>query len=262
MQNLKIHHAGFFSKKEHYIQTPKHLFLFFQISGLNMIKTHDFTSYNAKPFCYLFFPEDSFEFDFNDNRKNWVVQFSYDKIKHISNSEFCFAYEQENIILPRKISVTAVELPRWKDKFEAITKAFITPTPHERTLAQLYLLDIFKYYIECINNSGQQTPESELKRLIDMPENMRHSLSELSVKCEYSTDHLRVLFKKKYGISPQEYKIRRIMTYAMELICKSTLTVSDVSEKCGFEHLSHFSYLFKKTHGIPPSEALKKFRYR
>lgn len=52
------------------------------------------------------------------------------------------------------------------------------------------------------------------------------------------------------------------MTYAMELICKSNLMIGDIAEKCSFKHLSHFSTLFKKTHGISPNVALKRFRYR
>ena len=88
---------------------------------------------------------------------------------------------------------------------------------------------------------------------------MCFSISELSKKCAYSTDHLRVLFKNNYDISPQEYRIRRIMAYAMELICKSNLMVSDIADKCGFKYLSHFSSLFKKIHGISPATALKTF---
>ena len=104
--------------------------------------------------------------------------------------------------------------------------------------------------------------DAKLKELIDASENMSFYIAELSRKCGYSADHLRVLFKDKYEISPQEYRIRHIMAYAMELICKSNLIITDIAEQCGYKHLSHFSSLFKKTHGISPNNALKRFRYR
>jgi len=262
MENLKIHHAGFFNKREHFIQKPQHLFLFFQIDGLCRMRTDDFESKELTPFCYLFFPGDKFEFEFSEKRKNWVAQFNYPEIRYVSDKQFSFSFGTENIILPRCIEVDKGDLMRWRNKFDALTASFMTPTPHERMLAQLYLLDILKYYIETVGKEGQTSPAAKLKQLIDALENMHFSIAELSEKCGYSVDHLRVLFKNKYEISPQEYRIRRIMAYAMELICKSNLVVSDISEKCSFQHLSHFSSLFKKTHGLSPSEALKRFRYR
>ncbi len=262
MENLTIHHTGFFHKKEHYVQEPQHLFLFFQINGLRYINSRNFKTKDSTPFCYLFFPGDKFEFEFNEKRENWVAQFSYSKIKCISNTQFSFSLGAENIILPRYLEPPQNDLMHWRNKFDSLLSSFLTPTPHERVLAQLYLLDIFKYYIEAVTKEGQASPAAKLKQLIDAPENMQFSIAELSQKCGYSADHLRVLFKNKYEISPQEYRIRRIMVYAMELVCKSNMMISDIADKCSFKHLSHFSSLFKKTHGMPPVEALKRFRYR
>lgn len=262
MKSLRIHYAGFFNKKEHFIQEPQHLFLFFQTKGLCRMSAENFVTMDFSPFCFLFFPGDKFEFEFNEKRKNWAVQFSLPDIRYVSSKQFSFSYGTENIILPRYFEPTQGEVVRLQNKFEALIASFMNPTPHERMLAQLYLLDIFKYYIESLSKAGQTSPAAKLKQLMDTPVNMSFSIAELSEKCGYSIDHLRVLFKNKYGISPQEYQIRHVMAYAMELICKSNLMVSDIAEKCNFKHLSHFSSLFKKTHGISPSAALKRFRYR
>lgn len=227
-----------------------------------MLKSKDFAAQDSKPFCYLFFPGDNFEFEFNDKRKNWAVQFDCPVINHIPDGQFSFMLGTENIVLPRFLQVGENELARWQNKLDSLVRSFLTPIPQERMLVQLYLLDIFKYYIEAAAKVGQSSPAAKLKQLIDTPENMSFSIAELSGQCGYSADHLRVLFKEKYDISPQEYRIRHIMAYAMELICKSNLMVSDIAGKCSFKHLSHFSSLFKKTHGVSPTTALKKFRYR
>ena len=262
MKELIIHHTGFFNRKEHYIQGPRHLFLFFQVSGLCYLKTEALIIEEPAPFCYLFFPGDKFEFEFNEKRANWVAQFSYPDIVPISDKQFSFGDGAENIILPRYLAVERDDLLRWRNKFDALVAAFMTPTPHERMLAQLYLLDIFKYYIEAVGKEGQAGPAAKLKQFMDAPEYLHLSIAELSEKCGYSVDHLRVLFKNKYEISPQEYRIRRVMAYAMELICKSNSVISDIADECGFRHLSHFSSLFRKVHGLSPSDALKRFRYR
>ena len=120
----------------------------------------------------------------------------------------------------------------------------------------------FKSYIETADRIREICPAAKLKQLIDMPENAHFSLSELSTKCGYSVDHLRVLFNDRYRISPVKYRIASTMTHAMKLICKSNTLVSDVAVECGFDNLSHFSRSFKKVHGMSPSEALKRFRYQ
>ena len=262
MEALKFFHSGFFNKKEHYIQKVRHVFLIFCFNGLEYFKVGSFEPKNTTPFCYLFFPGDEFEFKFNEKRENWVAQFDSPGIKYISDKQFRFSYGSENIVLPRYIEIMPKDLLRWRNKFEVLTASFMNPVPYERMLIQLYLMDIFKYYIKVVQKKRQSNPAAKLKELIDDPGNMGFALGELSEKCAYSTDHLRVLFKNNYGVSPKEYQIRRIMAYAMELICGSSLMVSDVAEKCGFQDLSHFSKLFKKVHGLSPRDALKRFRYK
>ena len=263
MKNSNIYHVGFYTKELHHIQkNMDHLYLLFQLDGLEYLNTENFKTNYSTPFCYLFFPGDTYEFIYNKNRKNWVAQFDHPGIKCISNKQFSFEYGSENIILPRYLELSQDSLLRWRNKFDALVAASEIPVPHERMLAQIYLLDLFKYLIEAERERGQASPAAKLKRLIDMPENMHLSLLELCGKCGYSDDHLRILFKNRYEISPYEYRIRRIMVYAMELICKSTLMISDIADKCGFKHLSHFSASFRKTHGMAPREALKRFRYQ
>jgi AraC-like DNA-binding protein len=262
MKNFKIDQVSFHTQKQHFIQEVRHIFLFFCVNGMEYLRTENFEFKNPAPFCYLFFPDDKFEFKYNEKRENWAVIFTCSSIKCISDEQFSFGGSCENIVLPRYIEVTPGDLVRWRNKFDALTASFKTPIPYERVLMELYLMDIFRYYIEVVKKKGQSSPAGKLKELIDASENMHFSIAELSNKCGYSADHLRVLFKNKYEISPQEYRIRRIMAYAMELICKSNLMVSDIADKCGFKYLSHFSSLFKKIHGISPATALKRFRYR
>ena len=262
MQDLKIYHVGFYNKKEHHIQEVQHLCLCFHLRGLIFHKDGNTVLKNPGPFCSLHFPGDKFEFEYGEGRKNWVAQFSCSDIKRLANDKFSFTFGEESIELPSYIEPPKSDLLRWEKKFSSLVTSFRNSTPHERMLTQIYLVDMIKYYIEAIMKSAAPGPAEELKKLIDSPDNMSCPISELSVKCGYSIDHLRVLFKQKYGISPQEYRIRNVMAYAMELVCKSNLMISDISDECAFTHLSHFSALFKKTHGVSPSEALKRFRYR
>lgn len=259
---LKIHYAGVFHQAEHYIQRPNHLFLFFHVSGLKRISFGKHELSLPQPFCRLFFPEEVFEFEFSSRRENWVIQFSSANFAEAGADHFKLETEQESVVLPKLIEVGSVGASSLKTRMSEIYATVHDPTSHNRILSSIYLMDIFKYYLEASSRNKQPSPAAELKRRIDELSGMLPSVSSLSRKCGYSADHLRVLFKHEYGVAPQEYRIRRIMARAMEMIAGSTRAVSDIAEDCGFKYLSHFSTLFRRIHGISPSEAIRRFRYR
>lgn len=61
-------------------------------------------------------------------------------------------------------------------------------------------------------------------------------------------------FTKTTGVSPRQYIIQTRMQKAMELLNSTTLSIQDISEIIGYDNPLYFSRLFKKTHGMSPSE--------
>ena len=84
MENLKIHQVSFHTQKQHFIQKIQHIFLLFCFNGLEYLRIENFELKKPIPFCYLFFPGDKFEFEFNEKREDWVVRFDSPGIEYIS----------------------------------------------------------------------------------------------------------------------------------------------------------------------------------
>lgn len=63
-------------------------------------------------------------------------------------------------------------------------------------------------------------------------------------------------FKKYSNLSPQKWLIRRRLEASHELIHKGKRKVSEVCFDVGFKNLSHFSKIYKKTYGVPPTEEI------
>lgn len=74
----------------------------------------------------------------------------------------------------------------------------------------------------------------------------------------YCADHFRVLFKKKYGVSPKRYILNKRLNYARNLIETSDLPLNTIAESCGYDDYFQFNAIFKKTFGYPPSSLTKK----
>ena len=79
------------------------------------------------------------------------------------------------------------------------------------------------------------------------------NLGEAARKCGVSQVHLCRLFKRHATESPQAFVTRLKINHAAESIARGKLTVKEAAAEAGFADPYHFSRVFKKVHGVPPS---------
>ena len=78
-------------------------------------------------------------------------------------------------------------------------------------------------------------------------------LGTLAREYGMSTFHFARLFKRRTGIAPHQFIIRRRMERARVLLSDGDLSVSEVGFRCGFSQRSHFTSTFRRTFGVSPS---------
>ena len=59
-------------------------------------------------------------------------------------------------------------------------------------------------------------------------------------------------FKKAMGMTAMEYILKTRITLAQEMLLKEKLSVSEISESCGFSSISYFCRSFRKETGMTP----------
>lgn len=69
----------------------------------------------------------------------------------------------------------------------------------------------------------------------------------------YHPNYINRLFVAETGLSLHAYLQNLRMQYAIQLLQETPLSVFEISRRCGFETLSHFSKMFKKATGYAPS---------
>lgn len=93
---------------------------------------------------------------------------------------------------------------------------------------------------------------------ISHPVNFNKSATELSKSTPYSYSRLSRIFKQSTGITLIEYINEKKMIYAKRLLRTTTLTALQISELIGYNSVSSFNHLFRKTFNVTPTEYRKE----
>ena len=83
-------------------------------------------------------------------------------------------------------------------------------------------------------------------------------LAEVANQACLSPYHFHRLFREVFRETPNQYLQRRRLASAQRLLERSEQSVTDICLEVGFESISSFSALFRRTFGCPPRE----YRFR
>ena len=145
----------------------------------------------------------------------------------------------------------------------------LTEIDNEITMPQpdiLIIRDRFEIFIREMVRAGSekqntvQIPERliSVKRYIE--DNYRKSLSLAGIARRFSisSPHLSAEFKRWFGTSPGKYLIEYRLYEAEILLKDRNLQIADIAERVGWDDVYHFSKIFKKHRGVPPSSMRSK----
>ena len=99
----------------------------------------------------------------------------------------------------------------------------------------------------------------ELKGYIDQHYLEELTVEELSTRAHMSISSFAHQFKKRSGFSPIQYIIRRRIGRAQNLLISTDLSITEVSERAGYDNISYFNNQFKKIVGMSP-QSYRKYR--
>lgn len=108
-----------------------------------------------------------------------------------------------------------------------------------------------------IESSDKATIVSTLIAYIN--ENYMHqiSLDSISKSIYLSPAYISKVFKEEMGESPINYLIKVRLAKARELLTDERVSIKAAAKSVGYKDVYHFSKLFKKYYGMPPSKLRK-----
>lgn len=83
-------------------------------------------------------------------------------------------------------------------------------------------------------------------------------VSDIASALFMNPDYLSRLFKNEKGVSLKEYIVSRKMQSAQVLLRTTSLPVSIIASKLGYDNFSHFSQAYRKKMGVSPTDERKQ----
>ena len=115
-------------------------------------------------------------------------------------------------------------------------------------------------------NQKSTSPATEsvarAKQYIDLHYAKNLSLADVAASVSLSVTYFHTIFSEVCGVTPHEYLLARRVSAARELLCATSLPISEIAERCGFANQQYFGTVFKKRLGISPGGCRKAYRQK
>lgn len=168
------------------------------------------------------------------------------------NANFCPRLDRNN---PATAHIFSLLMEMWQE----LTEKRLGYELMVKIKLQTILTEILRYYdyVDLGKNSrrlGEQdiAPINEAIAYIDrhLSENIR--LADLAAIAHVSPAYFSTLFKRLNGLSPIEYIVHKRIQLAVEEICTTTKSLTEIAMDCGFNNSTNFYKAFRKVTGRTP----------
>lgn len=117
-------------------------------------------------------------------------------------------------------------------------------------LVRNMIIDLFREYSE---NDSAEFRIAQAREFMQKNLEKNLTLKEIASVARFSVSRFSDLYQDKYKISPKADFIKMKLENAQSLLLYTTLSIEEISAKCGFGTIYHFSKSFKNATGISPS---------
>ncbi len=127
---------------------------------------------------------------------------------------------------------------------------------HSLTKIETWLYEVIEVAFELMNKVSLTRAQQIINQAIDFMKKNYHrqiSLEEVARVVYLSPAYFSTLFKQQTGISFSQYLTRLRVDKAKELLDKTWLSISEISQAVGYTTVDYFCRIFKKMTGTTPS---------
>ncbi len=121
---------------------------------------------------------------------------------------------------------------------------------------------VFSIFYGMLHRLSSDSIPYELRGAVQIIKNEYNDVeltnARLASECNMSEVYFRKLFLRYFKTSPKQFIIDMRLQRAKQLLSEGALSISAISEACGFSNPYHFCRIFKQHTGVTPSEYRKE----
>lgn len=180
---------------------------------------------------------------------------SYSLYNNTNGIFLLFSFDCENVNFDSLMNLSFSDLEPYLKDYKRMLNYFSFNNKKLKRFRLLY--DIF-------DRLDSEQSESRLSPIIKYIEN---NISDTTINNQHlanimgiSEVYFRKIFLEEMGITPKQYILDLRLRKSKLLLAESDLSVTGISEECGFSSPYHFCRIFKQKTGVTPLEYAKKNR--
>lgn len=145
------------------------------------------------------------------------------------------------------------------DQLDKWAREYIIQIESRTELKALALLRdaMLRKYCELARKTGGVRYNPVVQKVVDYVDGSFHtdlSLNRLARQFNISPSYLSTLFKKEVGISFTEYLLNKRLSFARELLRRTSLPINVIAAECGISDNNYFARIFKAQEGVTPAQ--------
>ena len=154
-------------------------------------------------------------------------------------------------------------------EIEGLLDTIIAKTNEKNALSSVELAAAFWKLIARLSKDAASVQESRdptleavesAKRYIEKYSGDGIKLSDIAASVSLSPSYFHSLFTSVCGITPHDYLTECRISAARELLCMTSLSISEIAEKSGFGNQQYLGTVFQQKMGISPGRYRKAYR--
>ena len=186
----------------------------------------------------------------------------YDRIKMLVGFPVISADKDVSNFMSEKEAVFALLSPEKTEKAKELFEIIASDGDRLMKNAEAFASALGLLVMLCRNSSGALKASYDIMSSVISYINghivEQINIDDLCAAVHTSKYHLCRKFKKHRGITIMQYITETRIELAKDMLrAEDKISVSEVSEKCGFTNVSYFCAVFKKTTGLSPLEYRK-----
>lgn len=168
-----------------------------------------------------------------------------------------YSSEPEDVFFDMGRVYHSNHIMRYADAFSRVADTYfylgVSYKPMIRALAQEIICNIIRDKESDIV-SDVKNPAIAAKYYIEEYSGNFLSSSDIAKAAGCSESHLRQLFRKTYGMSPNKYLNLIRIERAKKMLSSNLFTIGEIATLCGFKNVYYFSRVFKEVTGTTPGK--------